>query len=346
MGNISEFYRKDKVNDMQIDMGFHVIGGNKISKEEFEEVMRKHAKWLEDHKNGKCADFSYCDLSGMDLSRADLSCARLKGTNLMEANLSEVNLTFADLDRAFLHGADLSRAKVDNTDFSGADLCTAKLDECKGENTRFNCACMWECSFKNVELTKAEFMSAQVCDCDFTGAILKETCFIYSDMDNAVFRNALLENSIFDYADRVFWSDFSGAEMTGVSARDVSFDPYFIKNAKNLILPIYCPEEGSFIGWKMCKENRVVKLRIPEHAKRDGNTLHSLRASEVEVLEIYDKDGNPVNEAVSQTNENFCYVKGEKAIAKVFDESSPHLITGIYFVLSRADTEYYREEDK
>lgn len=343
MGNKLKFCRKEKVNDMQIDMGFHAVGNNKMSKKEFYEVMENHAKWLEDHRNGKRADLSYCNLSGMDLSGTDLSYARLNGTNLMKANLSGSNLAFSDFGRALLHGADLSGTIVDSTDFSDADLCTAKLDGCKGENTHFNSGCLWDCSFKNVELTKAGFMFAQVCDCDFSGAILKEACFFYSDLDNAVFRNADLENSMFDYAKRVFWSDFTGAEMRGVSARDVSFDPNCIKDAKNLSLPIYCPEEGSFIAWKMCRDNKVVKLLIPEQAKREGNSLHTLRASEVEVLEIYDKDGNPVDEAISQIDEDFRYVKGGKAIAKAFDSRFPDYVTGIYFVLSRAETEHYKE---
>ncbi|MEY8286171.1 pentapeptide repeat-containing protein [Blautia coccoides] len=82
-------------------------------KEELQEILKKHKKWLAGEDGGVRADLRRADLSEADLRRADLS----------GADLSEADLSGADLRRADLSGADLSEA-----DLSGADLRRADLD--------------------------------------------------------------------------------------------------------------------------------------------------------------------------------------------------------------------------
>ena len=60
------------------------------TKEELQEILSKHKKWISDEQGGEMAD-----LSGANLSEADLSGAYLYG---------------ADLSGAYLYGADLHRA--------------------------------------------------------------------------------------------------------------------------------------------------------------------------------------------------------------------------------------------
>nr|DAZ13270.1 MAG TPA: pentapeptide repeat family protein [Caudoviricetes sp.] len=76
-------------------------------KEELQEILKKHKKWLAGEDGGVRADLSGADLSGADLSGADLSGADLRG---------------ADLRRADLRGADLRRADLSGADLRGADL--------------------------------------------------------------------------------------------------------------------------------------------------------------------------------------------------------------------------------
>ena len=73
-------------------------------------------------------------LSGADLRYADLGRANLSGADLSRADLSGADLRYADLGRANLSGADLSRADLSGADLryadlSGADLYGAKLSE-------------------------------------------------------------------------------------------------------------------------------------------------------------------------------------------------------------------------
>ena len=190
-------------------------------------------------------------------------------------------------------------------------------------------------------------MLSSVCDCDFSGCNLEKAYFIYADLDNAVFRGANLKEARLCDISRAFWSDFADSDMTGAIVNNTEFDEVLIKDAKGLNRDNYLPEEGSFIAWKMCREGRLVKLLIPENAERKGYSIHSCRASEAKVLEIYDKDGNPVDEAISIINENYKYIKGDTAIAKDPGKNCGDAF-GIFFVLSRSEAERYRgaEEEK
>ena len=59
-------------------------------------------------------------------------------------------------------------------------------------------------------------------------------------------------------------ADLRGADLRGANLRD----------AKGCYLS--CPTEGSFIGWKKAS-GHIVKLRIPEDARRSSATGHKCR---------------------------------------------------------------------
>ena len=89
------------------------------TKEELQEILSKHKKWLFNEDGGERADLSGADLSGADLSGANLSGADLSGADLYGANLSGTNLSGANLSGADLSGADLSGADLSGADLSG-----------------------------------------------------------------------------------------------------------------------------------------------------------------------------------------------------------------------------------
>ena len=91
-----------------------------ITKEQLDDILRKHALWINNESGGeranlsgadlyqanlRGADLSGADLSGADLYQANLRGADLRGANLSEANLSEANLSEANLSEANLRGA-------------------------------------------------------------------------------------------------------------------------------------------------------------------------------------------------------------------------------------------------
>ena len=88
-----------------------------MTKEQLDEILEKHKKWLNDEPGGERAN-----LFGANLRGADLFGANLRGADLFEADLFR-----ADLFRANLRGANLRGADLRGADLRGADLCGANL---------------------------------------------------------------------------------------------------------------------------------------------------------------------------------------------------------------------------
>ena len=158
----------------------------KITKEELNEILEKHKKWLEDNEVGERAnlrranlsgaylrlanlsgaDLSGADLSGADLSGADLSGANLSRANLRRANLSGADLRLANLSRANLSVADLRWANLRWANLSGADLRLANLswadlseaDLCGAKNISFPISCPEEGEFIGFKKAKGGYI--------------------------------------------------------------------------------------------------------------------------------------------------------------------------------------------
>ena len=94
----------------------------KLTQNKLNNIVKLHYKWLRDDPDGKRADLSNMDLSGLDLSHANLSNAYLPS-----ADLSNAYLPSADLSNAYLPGANLSNANISHVNFWNADLSYADL---------------------------------------------------------------------------------------------------------------------------------------------------------------------------------------------------------------------------
>ncbi len=103
---------------------------------------------------------------------------------------------------------------------------------------------------------------------------------------------------------------------------------------------IACPELGEFIGFKKCRNDKIVKLLILEDALRLSATKRKCRASKVKVLDIYDICDSSVKfeEAVSQHDLNFIYKLGEIVEVEGFDPNRwNECSTGIHFFLTEKE---------
>ena len=248
------------------------------------DILDKHLKWLRDEEGGERADLSRANLFGANLSRADLSRANLFGANLSRANLFGANLSRADLSRANLFGANLFGANLSRADLSGANLFGADLSR--------------------ANLSGADLSGADLSRANLSGANL-------------------------------FGADLSRANLFGAN---------YIEKAKNLFYPIACPEKGAFIGWKKAriKGSRfecIVKLEIAEDAMRSSATGRKCRCSKATVLEVQDLDGTVLEHvAVSGRDENFHYVPGSVVSVSDFDENRwNECSTGIHFYITREE---------
>jgi Family of unknown function (DUF5758)/Pentapeptide repeats (8 copies) len=124
-------------------------------------------------------------------------------------------------------------------------------------------------------------------------------------------------------------ADLSGANLYGANL-------YGAKNAERAIAMIqFIPEEGSFIGWKKCKDNVIVKLSIPKEAKRSHGSERKCRASKARVLQVFG-----AVKGISLHDGKTEYVKGKTVIADSFDDNRWNICApGIHFYLTRIEAE-------
>ena len=104
-----------------------------------------------------------------------------------------------------------------------------------------------------------------------------------------------------------------------------------------------CPTEGSFIGWKKAS-GHIVKLRIPEDARRSSATGHKCRCDKAYVMEIQNMDGTKATEDTvrSDHDKNFVYTVGATVEVPDFDDNRwSECAPGIHFFIDRrAAVEY------
>ena len=127
------------------------------------------------------------------------------------------------------------------------------------------------------------------------------------------------------------WAKLSGADLRGADLRD----------AEGLYLA--CPSEGSFIGWKKAS-GYIVKLRIPEDARRSSATGNKCRCDKAFVVEIQNIDGSKadIDTVESSYDSDFAYVVGAKVEVNNFDDNRwNECAPGIHFFIDRrAAVEY------
>ena len=158
-------------------------------------------------------------------------------------------------------------------------------------------------------------------------ASLSHASLDYASLEGASLDHASLEGASLDHA----YLDY--ASLVGADLRDV----------KNLFVPMCCPSEGSFVGWKKCRGDRIVKLLIDEDAKRSSATGRKCRCSGAKVLSIYNRTGSvEYHEALSTYDKSFTYKVGEHVSVPDFDDNRwKECAAGIHFFITREEAESY-----
>ena len=237
-----------------------------------------------------------------------------------DANLHGADLSGADLHGADLHGADLHGANLRNADLHGADLSGADL---RSANLRG--ADLRSADLRNADLRGADLRSADLRNADLSGADLRGVDLRSANLRDADLRSADLRSA--DLSD----ADLHGANLCGADLSD----------AKGCYLS--CPTEGSFIGWKKAS-GHIVKLRIPEDARRSSATGHKCRCDKAYVMEIQNMDGTKATEDTvrSDYDQNFVYTVGATVEVPNFDDNRwSECAPGIHFFIDRrAAVEY------
>ena len=237
----------------------------------------------------------------------------------MKANLCNANLFNTDL-----RAANLSNADLRNTILRNADLCDAILYNSDLRDTNLYNANLSYADLGNTNLCDADLRNANLHNANLRSADLRNT-----DLCNANLHNADLRNANLHYADLRF------ANLYNADLRNAENIPY---------IPLACPSEGSFIAWKKVKDY-LIKLEIPESAKRSSATTHKCRASEAKVLGIYTLDGKETDlKNILNTNQKseLDYVVEKTVYPDSFDENRWNECShGIHFFINKQDAINY-----
>ena len=340
-----------------------------ISKEELEEILRKHKIWLREdwdddeecadlddvnlalikHKSslekGERANLDHVNLNGFDLSnanlkRADLCCASLEGANLENADLIEADLSYANLKNANLKGAILNKASLRHANLENANLSKTNL---RRTDLRYA-----DLILANLNSSRAEYANLGCADlrqADLEEADLRRSNLEYADLKYANLGCAYLVNANLEHAE-LKNANLSQANLMHASLRDANLTG---ANLKKVLIDIYtigyvmaCPEEGSFIGYKKANDC-IVKLLILEDAKRSSATTSKCRCSKAKVLEIREIQTDKLLDSVpSDYDRDFVYKVGEVVSVDNFDDNRwSECSTGIHFFVSRENALSY-----
>jgi len=148
--------------------------------EELKEILRLHALWLEDRRQGKGANLSAATLSYANLRGANLSDANLRGANLRCADLSDANLSDANLNGANLSGANLSGANLSYASLRGANLSDANLSYAD-----LRCADLSGADLSGADLSCADLSDATLSDANLSCADLSSPRSLWSTIGNS-----------------------------------------------------------------------------------------------------------------------------------------------------------------
>ena len=223
--------------------------------------------------------------------------------NLRGTNLCNADLSYTNLHNANLCGADLSRANLRGANLRGANLRDADL---RGTN-------LYNADLGEANLRGTNLYNADLGEANLRGANLRD-----AGLNNANLCNA----------------DLGEANLCGADLRGARNVPY---------IPMICPEEGDFIGWKKAESNKtkvIVKLHIPFDAKRSSATTRKCRCSKAEVIAIYNLDGTEAGETTchSDYDNSFIYEVGKTVEVTNFNEDRwSECAKGIHFFINRQE---------
>lgn len=215
------------------------------------------------------------------------------------------------LEKAVKNGVNLAKA-----DLVGANLKGVNLEGAKLIGANLTDANLYKANLKNATLTGVNF------------------CF--ANLERANFEDADLHSA-----------DFFCANLEDANLKNVNFYNAYVYGTRNIPngIPMACPENGSFIGWKKVIDNGayLVKLEIPADAKRSSATSKKCRCSKAKVLEITNiKTNKNVKEIYNLNFVGCLYRVGEMVYPDSFDENRWNECShGIHFFMDKLDTIKY-----
>ena len=168
----------------------------------------------------------------------------------------------------------------------------------------------------------------------WTGSIL----FEYSSVDNTLAKTV---TEALKGGAKLRGANLREANLRGANLHEANLREADLREAIGTYMA--CPTDGSFIGWKKAL-GYIVKLQIPEDARRSSAGGEKCRCDKAYVVEIQNADGAKadIDTIHSNYDANFVYTVGATVEVSDFDgdrwnECAP----GIHFFIDRrAAVEY------
>lgn len=223
---------------------------------------------------------------------------------------------------AWLNGYGGRRANLECADLQGVNLQGVNL-----RSANLNGAYLERANLQDANLKDADIQDTDLRGVNLQGANLEGANLRYADLQKANLRDAYLQNV------NLLGADIRCANLMG--AHDV---PY---------IPMTCPDEGAFIAWKKAfafYDTYIVKLLIPEDARRLSATGRKCRADKAVVLSIEPIFVTPVipDEVYSRYDPSFAYKVGQTVVVQDFDtDRFNECSTGIHFFINRQEAVDY-----
>jgi uncharacterized protein YjbI with pentapeptide repeats len=252
-----------------------------------------------------------------------------KRAYLPRVDLSYVDLEYRDLRCATLHYSNFNRAFLIGTNIRYAGLYGCNFVDAKLDYANIEYANLQNSNLFNASITDANLRNANLCNANLRNTNLADANLSYASLIEANFKDSQIIDTIF-------------------------YGSYLI-DSKNLpYIPMVCPEEGAFIGWKKAAYSDfdgeyhpvLVQLYIPEDAKRSSATSRKCRCNKAKVLDMRSIRENiplPNNITIhSGYDKNFIYKVGETVEVEDFDEDRwNECSAGIHFFMNRQEAIEY-----
>ncbi|MDB5607734.1 MAG: pentapeptide repeat protein, partial [Bradyrhizobium sp.] len=179
-------------------------------------------------------------------------------------------------------------------------------------------------NLSGANLSGANLSGAYLSDADLRGANLSGANLSGANLSGANLSGAHLSGAYLSGAN-LSGAYLSGANLSGAKDADLAI-------AGTRILP-----DGDLIGWKKCASNVIVKLRIPEAAKRSHAFGRKCRAEYADVLEVI---GAEVG--IGSYDGKTEYRAGHRVTPDRFCENwQDECSNGIHFFITRLEAENY-----
>lgn len=241
----------------------------------------------------------------------------------------EDNTMKKTVENAVKHHVDLSNANL-----CGADLTNANLTNIKACNATFRDAVLKNAVLDNGILVNTDFVRTDLINTSFRMANVSLGNFISASMQNTVFSYADIYNARFE-------SNITGAVFSNCKGYKHMFE-------YREGIPMNCPSDGAFIGWKIIMDDYsniyLVKLQIPEDARRSSSFGRKCRCDKAKVLEIKNmRTGELVSSVVNDSYyKPTRYTCNEMVYPDSFDENRwIECSNGIHFFINKDEALNY-----